>query len=157
MGALQSTVQGIGWDAISTFNNVKDQFLNLVDGAVGGLSASADALVNGDVIGLNVDKIPSMRESIRNYINNVNAHLEQLNTTASTANAFKGEYAAAVTSFVEAVSQACKAFVSQLLEFSDKLEIVRQKYVAQDESLSQQIGQQASEMSNAYTEYKESN
>lgn len=155
MGTIQSSVQGLAWDAQSTFNNLKSNFLGMIEGAVGGVSTAADALINGDTIGLNVDQIPAMRESIRNYVTNLNSHLDQVKADADTSQAFKGDYAQAVTSFVEAIVAACKAYISQLLEFSDKLEIVRQKYVEQDTELASSIGSQATELSSAYTEYKE--
>ena len=155
MGTIATNIQGLAWDVQSAFNNVASGFQSSVDGIIGTAGATIGGIISGDVVGININQVPNMQNAIREYVNNINQHLATVNQFATTENAFKGDYAVAVTQFVQAVCTACENYVSQLLQFSDKLGHIAEKYQEHDQELKSNIGTQATNMESAYTKYTE--
>lgn len=92
------------------------------------------------VVGLNANKVPAMREAIRNYVNNINAHLEAIDPKADANSAFKSEEVQeAVKNYVTKVKEYCQNLISDLLAFSDKLADVQAAWEAFSGSASSNI------------------
>ena len=141
MNTLQS---GIG--------KIKDTFSSSINRTV---SEVESAFKNGTtVVGINVNHIPAMKTAVRNYVDNIRKALDELNTYDPQV-AFKGEYATAMTEYIEAVKTACNAIVSQMLAFNDQLTKVQEAYQAKDTATASSIKNTAQSTSSAYSEYQE--
>lgn len=155
MSTLQNMVSGIQSNINSTLQNIMSGAQDTFNSIVGGITSTVSGLYSGDVVGINIEQIPPMQEAIRKYVEAIDEHLKEVNTNADTSNAYKGEFATAIKSYVEAVCSACGALTSNLLEFNAKLDEVRQKYQAHDEDLKSQLSSQASEMNSSFKRYTE--
>lgn len=155
MGTITTEAQKLVWNAKSTFENLTSGAQDLFSSVVGRASAAASSILNGDVVGINGEEIPNMQAAIREYVNGLESHLNEVKQDADTSQAFKGEYAAAVKQFVEAVCDACDAIISNLLQFNQKLDEVYAKYQAKDTTMAADISGQAGELSASYTKYTE--
>lgn len=131
-----------------------DKVKSIADSVVGKVSSAASGIFSGDVIGINVNEIPNMQTAIKNYVDALNQHLDEVKQNATTDSAFTGAYAGAVTEFVTAVKECCYAVISQLLAFSDKLADVKDQYDKRDKALASQIGEQSDEIKSSYTAYE---
>lgn len=142
--------------ATNTINNgiskIKDAFSNTVNRTI---SEVESAFKNGHtVVGINVNHIPAMKESVRKYVDNIYTALNELNAYDPEV-AFKGEYAQAMTVYIEAVKAACNSICSQMLAFNDQLTKVQEAYQAKDTDTASRIKQTAESTSSAYTTYQE--
>lgn len=118
------------------------------------VSVAIDSTFNGDVVGINVNKIPQMKQAIESYVKKVQAHLEKIKTETKTANAMQGEYAEAVKSYVGTACDVCYKITSHLRYFEDKLTAVQNAYTKKDEKMAGTINKSASEMNSKWDEYK---
>ena len=128
---------------------------NVFSRLTGELQGIGSAAMNGDIVGMDYGQVENIRDSIRNYVTNIQTELKELNASAETSKAFKGEIQGAVQGYVQAVTQAAHNYVSHLLEFSDKMEWAKQQYQAHDTELKQQVDSQSSELSSSVDEYTE--
>lgn len=155
MATLQNTIEGIKSDLVSSVKTFGNNVQDVLNSIVGNVTSAASGIYGGDVVGINVDHIPTMQQAIRDYVAAIDQHLKEVNAQADTSNAYRGEFATAVHTYVEAVCDACGALTSQLLKFNETLEQVKASYTAQDDSLKSQLGSQASEINSAFTKYTE--
>ncbi len=156
MGTWKQEAQSIGWDLGQNIKSTVDKASNIFDSLVGGARAQLQGVLNGSaVVGMNVNEIPNMRAAIRDYINQLEEHLNQVRTNADTTQAFKGEYATAIQEYVSAICEACKCVTSSLLAFSDKLVAVQEAYQARDAELKSAIGSSASDVQSSFSRYQE--
>lgn len=86
------------------------------------------------VVGINVNKIPSIQSAIQKYVDNINATLSKLQALDAQMG-FKGKQADAVKSYIAAVKKASSQLVEQFLLFKSKLTEVQQAYEAQDKAI----------------------
>jgi len=110
-----------------------------------------------DVVGINVDKIPEMRQAIRDYVKQITDHLDKIDATANTENAFRSESVkAAVKAYVGKVKEYAMNLVSQLLSFSDKLQDVSEAWTASTNTMGDTVNTSASAfgVGTTYTETK---
>lgn len=147
-------VENIATNAINSgISKIKDTFSSTVTKTVSEVESS---FRNGTtVVGINVNSIPMMKEAVRNYVYGIKEALNKLNAYDPQV-AFKGEYSAAMTTYIEAVRTACNAICSQMLAFNDELTKIQQAYEAKDQATASAIKQTAESTSSAYTEYQES-
>ena len=119
-----------------------------VDGAKRGLFGES-------VVGINVGKVDTMREAIRNYVDAIRQHLDGIEPLADANNAFRSEEVQkSVQNYINTVKTYCMNFTSQLLAFSDKLGDVKKAYQQNMQSLSSSINSTTSAF-DAGTQYKE--
>lgn len=156
MGTWRQEAQTVAWNVGQTIRNTTSQASGIFDSLVGGARAQLQGVLNGTtVVGINVNEIPNMRNAIRDYINGIEEHLNQVRTNADTSQAFKGDYAVAIQEYVSAICEACKCVTSNLLTFSDKLVEVQEKYQARDTELSSAISGSAGDIENSFARYQE--
>lgn len=155
MGTLSTEAQKLTWSIKSDFQGFLSNAQNVFNSVVGRVGAAAGGILNGDVVGINEAEIPNMQAAIREYVNNLQTHLDQVKADADTSQAFKGEYAVAVKQFVEAVCTACECVISNLLQFNQRLEEVHQAYISKDTTMASDIQGQAGELSSNFTKYTE--
>lgn len=112
---------------------------------------------NYSVVGINAGKVNQMRDAIRTYVKDIQAHLDGIDATTNSSNAFRGdEIKAAVTSYIEKVKEYSKNLTSYLLTFSDKLKDVADQWQAYNESMANNVQNARSSFGDngAYTEQK---
>ena len=156
------------FDAIGSFvSNAAQSVGNAVKGgleAVGSwcknlvadVGAQIDSSFNGDVVGINANKIPDIIDAIEEYIARVDKKLNKLkeNANSSTVKAMQGEYAAATKLYVQTSSDVCYRIITQLRYFEDKLIAVGEAYTQKDQNMASTIQTSTSEMNSQWTEYK---
>lgn len=156
----RTDVQAIAFEASDWIKNGVGNLSSMLKGITGGVKASFMSVVSGtSYVGINGQKIVFMRDAIRDYVKAIQTHLDKVVAEASTTNAFKGEYASAVTEYVKAVEESCKDFATALLQFSDNLDIIAEAYHAKDSELASSIKSSAKEAESsgnaaAYTEQR---
>lgn len=155
MGTLSTEAQKVVWNVNSVIKNIGDGAEDIFNSIIGRVGSAAGGILNGDVVGINEAQIPAMQEAIRNYVNAIQSHLQTVNTSVDTNNAFKGEYAAAIKNFVQAVCTACECVTSNLLQFNKKLDEVYAKYLEKDTTMASEITAQAGEIESSFTRYTE--
>ncbi len=155
MGTLSTAAQKVAWDVNSTIQSLTSNAQSLFESVIGRAGAAAGAILQGDVVGINGAQVPAMQQAIREYVDKLNQHLQEVKTTADTTQAFKGEYAASVTAFVEAVCTACECVISNLLKFNQKLDEVYKAYQEKDTTMASDIKSQAGELEGSFQRYTE--
>ena len=142
----KTDIQSFGFEAQDWIKNGFDQLKQNFSKTVGNVKATFTSVVSGtSYVGINGSKITYMRDAIRTYVKAIQEHLDKVVAEASTTNAFKGDYAVAVTEYVKAVEQACKDYTTALLEFSDNLDIIAEAYHAKDAEFASSITSSARE------------
>jgi len=153
LGDAINTVYNAGQGLVSGGKNLIEDVSTWCNSLIGDVSAAITSEFGGDVVGINVNKIPDMIQAIEDYINKINNHLDEIKTNTSTENAMKGEYATAVKAYVGAACDVCYKITSQLRYFEDKLMMVQEAYTQKDQNLSSTISDTASEMNSSWSEY----
>ena len=152
----RTDVQSTQFKATDNLRNAFDTFRSKLESKVGQAKATFNTLITGtSYVGINGQKIIYMRDSIRDYVKKIQDHLDKVVAQASTNEAFKGEYAAAVTEYVKMVEETCKAYTTNLLEFSDNLDIIADAYHTKDSDLASSIRNTANEASSEAISYTE--
>lgn len=110
-----------------------------------------------DIVGINGNQVEPMRQSIRDYVSEVQGLIDTtLSTSADQArNAFRGEEAiAAVNAYIDKIKDYCKNITSTLLAFSDKLADVGNAWKAAQENIAGNVNSSTGTFSEgtAYTE-----
>ena len=136
-------------------NLVVSSFSQLVRNIAGGAAGVGSSIWNSGstVVGINVNQIPQMQEAVNNYVQKLSDHLNEINSSLNTDMAFKGQYAAAVTEYVKAITQACQSVISQLKAFNDELNRVQEAYTQYDVKLSQNISNSSQEVAQSASAY----
>lgn len=70
-------------------------------------------MFGSDFKGINTNSIPVAKTAIENYITNIETHLNNLPAT-NVASAFKGQYAAAVATFIQNVASSAKVVLTEI-------------------------------------------
>jgi hypothetical protein len=129
--AWEATTQGSEFDAQSSSNTRMGSREGTRDISGGGVGAWLSGLGQDSVVGINANKIPEMRETIRQEVADIQAYLDGIETTASSDGAFKSdEIKASVKNYLDKVKEYSQALISDLLAFSDKLQDVYDAWLA---------------------------
>ena len=92
-------------------------------------------------VGINANEVPKMRQAIRKYCDTITNYVNNLNPTADSGVAFKGEAVKkALETYMNDVKEYSVNLTSALLAFSDKLQDVYNQWVAATESMAGTIG-----------------
>ena len=146
MGTIKQEAQRVSFSANEAVRSATDMAKSRFNSAISGLSAQFGGIINGDVVGIDVNHVPAMKQEINTYIEDLKEHLNTMKSNASTSNAFKGEYATAVTEFVNAIEIACGYVIDTLSNFNTQLDEVAEKYQAKDSEMASDIRNQADEL-----------
>ena len=109
------------------------------------------------IVGIDANRVPEMREQIRNSVNAIQTHLDGIEAQTNSSNAFRSEEVKqAVENYVNSVKDYCKALISDLLAFSDKLQEVREAWERSTQNFaSDSINASNESLAGAATYYKE--
>lgn len=130
-------------------------FEGMVTGGAGGIGASAYGMY--DVVGINANAVDGMRKQIRNSVQNLQNYIDGIEAEANSDNAFRSEeIKAEVVKYVTTVKDYCKALISDLLAFSDKLADVKTAWEQSTKNFAtSSVSSAASSMSEHATYYTE--
>ncbi len=93
-----------------------------------------------DVVGLNTQQIPMMKEAIRAYIEEIKAHLRKIDISVDPSIGVKGaNVEQAVRDYIGRVVFYCNQVLSYLAAFNDKLQKVQEAWEAYDKSTADTI------------------
>ena len=156
--AWASTTVSSGFNAeqyAQTAMDTRDSYRSGADVSLGSIFGTA--LSEYSVVGINASKVPEMREAIRTAVTNIQNHIDGIEAETNSTNAFRSEeIRVAVEQYVLAVKDYCKALISDLLAFSDKLESVHQSWLQSTQSFaSDSIDSSKSNVSSSATYYTE--
>ena len=148
----QSVSSDIGNNVNSANSQARNAFSDLASKAS---SSVIDTMGKYSVLGINVNAIEDMRFAIRVYVENVEEHLNSVRQEAMDTQAFKGQYAIAITEYVNAVCDVVRSLTTQLLAFSDKLVEIKEIYQERDIALTKSIGSSATNVQSGINNYSE--
>ena len=153
---LTSFVSNVAESVVSTVKGGIEAISDWCGNLVADVGAQISASFDGDVVGINANKIPDVINAIEDYIKRVDAKLTKLkeNANTSTANAMSGEYAAATKLYVQTSADVCYRIITQLRYFEDKLIAVGEAYNQKDQNMASTIQTTTTEMNSQWTEYQ---
>ncbi len=108
-----------------------------------------------DIVGIDANKVDSMRESIRTYVKSIETYLDGVDPLADANGAFKGEEVQeAVRKYISTCKEYCKNLTSNLLAFSDQIGDVKNQWQIAMGKMSESIntGSQSYGSNDHYTE-----
>ncbi len=108
------------------------------------------------VVGIDANQIPTVCRTISDAISALNAKIEQIDANADQDMAFKSpEIQSAVREYISTVKEYCKALVSNLAAFSDKLVQVKNAWEGSSSAFaSDSITPDTSNLSGATEKYQ---
>lgn len=135
----------------SLLGNLQTAFSNITSAA----SAVMQGVFDGDVIGINADQIPTMKQAIQDYVTHIDNALDEVVNTSNPAEAFAdSEMQAACTEFLQAVVDVCKNYTSNLLKFYDTLTEIQTQYVENQATMASNLkNDQSAEMRSTVEAY----
>jgi len=151
---FRGTVSSLWERGKSIASNVYETAKAKIEGLCDNIQACASSAVNGDVIGINANKIPEMQAAIKSYVNGVQKTLDDFAAECNTAIAFAGEHAAEIKNYIGAVSTACDNIVSNMLYFYDRLGSIKKAFEERDTKLSSEFQQNGTDLKSQFQEYK---
>lgn len=153
---MYENTQSVSWDIGNNINSANSQARSVFsDLATKGSSSIIDTMGKYSVLGINVNAIDDMRFAIKVYVENIEEHLNSVRQEAMDTEAFKGQYAIAITEYVNSVCDVVRSLTNQLLAFSDKLVEIKEIYQERDISLTKSIGTSASNVQAGVNNYSE--
>lgn len=157
MGLLGDIYNGV----VNAANTVSSWGKGLVDDVqswsnslVADVGAAVSSSFDGDVVGINANKVPDMINSIEEYIRRINSHLDKIKEETDTKMAMQGEYAEAARIYVQTACDVCYRIVTQLRYFEDKLVAIQEAYSKKDQNMASTINTASSELNSSWTEYQ---
>ena len=148
-----------GWEKSNldiSVNNTIDNHNNW--SSIGNVGQNDDFGDGGySVVGINVNQIPNMRTAIREYVDKITNHMDNINPILSSSSAFQSdEVKIATEKFINTVKEIVSNYLSGLLVFSDKLEDISEVYQRNVERLAKTIDDATNntDIGTKYTEQK---
>lgn len=136
-------------------NTIQDMFNNIT----ARVSIGLDALkIDGNgVIGIKVSGIPTIKNAIDDYIDRINAQLDKVNTEVSAKTALVGqEMEDALTSYLSAIVDCCKKYITYLNLFKDLIDGVQKAYTDKQETMASTINTSMAEVNSRISAYDNS-
>ena len=91
------------------------------------------------VIGINANKIDSMNSTIKDYVDNLEKHLEYLKEYVKTNNDLFLKYDEQLNNYVLDITKTCNVVTNKLIDLKVQLEDVKQEYENQNKPTSDQL------------------
>ena len=158
--SIKSELQQWGSELISKTGNFTGQLTQTFQNFVSEAGATIAGIYPGDVVGMNVANIESMKREVQTYVKGIETALDTIkgDTETELAAAFaNSDMKIAVEGFLDAVMTACKAYTSQLLKFYDLLDSVSKQYTAQQEAMNKALNGEAKTTAESITRYEVGN
>lgn len=91
------------------------------------------------VIGINANKIDSMNSTIKDYVDNLEKHLEYLKEYVKTNNDLFLKYDEQLNNYVLDITNTCNVVTNKLIDLKVQLDDVKQEYENQNKPTSDQL------------------
>lgn len=91
------------------------------------------------VIGINANKIDSMNSTIKDYVDNLEKHLEYLKEYVKTNNDLFLKYDEQLNNYVLDITKTCNVVTNKLIDLKVQLDDVKQEYENQNKPTSDQL------------------
>ncbi len=123
-------------------------------GSIGG--PTINGIWNANVVGINASRVPEVRAQIRDSVTNLQKIIDEIGKDAESNTAYRSDVVKPqVDAYIDSVKAYCKALLSNLLAFSDKLKDVQDAWEASMDSMSSTVSTATSGMSAFSTQYTE--
>lgn len=121
-----------------------------------GSNFTINGIGNMNVVGINASKVADVRGQIRDSVTELQKIIDDIGKDAESSSAYRSEVVKPqVDAYIDSVKTYCKALISNLLAFSDKLKDVQDAWEKSMESMSSTVGTATSGMSAFSTQYTE--
>ena len=91
------------------------------------------------VIGINANKVDSMNSAIKDYVDNLEKHLEYLKEYVKTNNDLFLKYDEQLNNYVLDIIKTCNVVTNKLIDLKVQLDDVKQEYENQNKPMSEQL------------------
>lgn len=91
------------------------------------------------VIGINANKIDSMNSTIKDYVDNLEKHLEYLKEYVKTNNDLFLKYDEQINNYILDITNTCNVVTNKLIDLKVQLDDVKQEYENQNKPTSDQL------------------
>ena len=91
------------------------------------------------VIGINANKVDSMNSAIKDYVDNLEKHLEYLKEYVKTNNDLFLKYDEQLNNYVLDITKTCNVVTNKLIDLKVQLDDVKQEYENQNKPTSDQL------------------
>ena len=91
------------------------------------------------VIGINANKIDSMNSTIKDYVDNLEKHLEYLKEYVKTNNDLFLKYDEQLNNYVLDITKTCNVVTNKLIDLKVQLDDVKQEYENQNKPMTDQL------------------
>ena len=91
------------------------------------------------VIGINANKVDSMNSAIKDYVDNLEKHLEYLKEYVKTNNDLFLKYDEQLNNYVLDITKTCNVVTNKLIDLKVQLDDVKQEYENQNKPMSEQL------------------
>lgn len=91
------------------------------------------------VIGINANKIDSMNSTIKDYVDNLEKHLEYLKEYVKTNNDLFLKYDEQLNNYVLDITKTCNVVTNKLIDLKVQLDDVKHEYENQNKPMSEQL------------------
>lgn len=80
------------------------------------------------VIGINANKVDLMNSAIKDYVDNIEKHLEYIKDYIETNNNIFSKYDEKLNDYVDGITKSCSIVTNNLIDLKDQLEDVKKEY-----------------------------
>ena len=91
------------------------------------------------VIGINANKVDSMNSAIKDYVDNLEKHLEYLKEYIKTNNDLFLKYDEQINNYILDITNTCNVVTNKLIDLKVQLDDVKQEYENQNKPMSEQL------------------
>ena len=91
------------------------------------------------VIGINANKVDSMNSAIKDYVDNLEKHLEYLKEYVKTNNDLFLKYDEQINNYILDITNTCNVVTNKLMDLKVQLDDVKQEYENQNKPTSDQL------------------
>ncbi|MDD6387802.1 MAG: hypothetical protein PUA68_01900 [Bacilli bacterium] len=91
------------------------------------------------VIGINANKVDSMNSAIKDYVDNLEKHLEYLKEYVKTNNDLFLKYDEQINNYILDITNTCNVVTNKLNDLKVQLDDVKQEYENQNKSMTDQL------------------
>lgn len=80
------------------------------------------------VIGINANKVDLMNSAIKDYVDNIEKHLEYIKEYIETNNNIFSKYDEKLNDYVDGITKSCSIVTNNLIDLKNQLEDVKKEY-----------------------------
>lgn len=137
-----NTINKVGNTVKSLVNDVKSKISNII----GNASANFTSLWDGGFAGISKEGIEELKVALNNYVNEIEAHINEFNPLDCLQGAVAGEIREAVFDYATGVKALLSAYVSTMRVNLDDLDAAFNAYISQTNELAEYITSDADDI-----------